>query len=37
MLLQAAGVCCTHMDDGTPDDDLFVMAEVVECYRRYGV
>ena len=34
--LQAAGVCCINMDDGTPDDNLFAMAEVVERYRRYG-
>jgi hypothetical protein len=41
-LLKAAGplgnvgICCINMDAGTPDDNLFAMAAVVERYRRYG-
>ncbi|MCB0202590.1 MAG: hypothetical protein KDI03_21165 [Anaerolineae bacterium] len=41
-LLQAAdspertGLCCINMDDGTPDDNIFAMAEVVERFRRAG-
>jgi len=39
-LLQAAGplenvgVCCINMDYGTPDENIFAMAEVVERYRN---
>jgi hypothetical protein len=41
-LLQAAGpldhsgLCCINMDHGTPDDNIFAVAEVVEKCRRYG-
>ncbi len=34
--LQLAGICCINMDHGTPDDNLFAMAAVVERYRRFG-
>jgi uroporphyrinogen-III decarboxylase len=34
--LQLAGICCINMDYGTPDDNIFAMAEVVERYRRVG-
>lgn len=34
--LDRAGVCCINMDFGTPDDNIFAMAEVVERYRCYG-
>lgn len=34
--LEQAGVCCINMDYGTPDDNIFAMAEVVERYRRFG-
>lgn len=34
--LERAGVCCINMDAGTPDDNIFAMAAVVERYRRYG-
>jgi hypothetical protein len=34
--LDKVGVCCINMDHGTPDDNLFAMAEVVERYRGYG-
>ncbi len=34
--LEAAGICCINMDYGTPDDNIFAMAEVVERFRRYG-
>lgn len=34
--LELAGVCCINMDDGTPDENIFAMAEVVERFRRYG-
>ncbi|MBE0670061.1 MAG: hypothetical protein IH588_05705, partial [Anaerolineales bacterium] len=34
--LEKAGVCCINMDHGTPADNIFAMAEVVERYRRYG-
>lgn len=42
MLLEAAGspercgVCCINMDFGTPDDNIFALAEVVERFRRAG-
>ncbi|MEZ4770476.1 MAG: hypothetical protein R2844_18865 [Caldilineales bacterium] len=41
-LLQAAdspertGICCINMDYGTPDENIFAMAEVVERFRRAG-
>ena len=35
--LDQAGICCINMDHGTPDDNIFAMAEVVERYRGYGV
>jgi hypothetical protein len=34
--LARAGLCCINMDYGTPDDNIFAVAEVVERYRRYG-
>jgi len=34
--LEQAGICCINMDDGTPDDNIFAMFEVVQRYRRYG-
>lgn len=34
--LEQVGVCCINMDYGTPDDNIFAMAEVVERYRHYG-
>jgi uroporphyrinogen-III decarboxylase len=34
--LEQVGVCCINMDDGTPDDNIFAMFEVVQRYRRYG-
>lgn len=34
--LDRAGVCCINMDYGTPDDNIFAVAEVVQRYRRYG-
>ena len=34
--LENVGVCCINMDYGTPDENIFAMAEVVERYRRYG-
>lgn len=34
--LDKTGVCCINMDYGTPDDNLFAVAEVVDRYRRYG-
>ncbi len=34
--LENVGVCCINMDDGTPDENIFAMAQVVERYRRYG-
>jgi hypothetical protein len=34
--LERAGLCCINMDYGTPDDNIFAVAEVVERYRRYG-
>lgn len=34
--LERAGVCCINVDDGTPDDNLWAIYEVVERYRRYG-
>jgi hypothetical protein len=34
--LEKAGVCCINMDYGTPDENIFAMAEVVERYRRLG-
>lgn len=34
--LEKAGVCCINMDHGTPDENIFAMAEVVDRYRRYG-
>lgn len=42
MLLEAAGspercgICCINMDFGTPDDNIFAMAEIVERFRRAG-
>lgn len=41
-LLQAAddlarvGLCCINMDYGTPDDNIWAVAEVAERYRRAG-
>ncbi len=32
--LTRAGLCCINMDFGTPDDNIWAMAEVVERYRR---
>jgi hypothetical protein len=34
--LEKVGVCCINMDYGTPDDNIFAVAEVVERYRWYG-
>jgi hypothetical protein len=34
--LENVGVCCINMDYGTPDENIFAMAQVVERYRRYG-
>ena len=34
--LERCGVCCINMDYGTPDDNIFAMAEVVERFRRAG-
>jgi hypothetical protein len=34
--LENAGVCCINMDHGTPDENIFAMAQVVERYRSYG-
>lgn len=34
--LARAGLCCINMDFGTPDDNIFAVAEVVERYRRAG-
>ncbi|HOG47960.1 MAG TPA: uroporphyrinogen decarboxylase family protein [Anaerolineae bacterium] len=34
--LERAGLCCINVDDGTPDDNLWAVYEVVERYRRYG-
>lgn len=34
--LTRAGLCCINMDYGTPDDNIWAVAEVVERYRRYG-
>lgn len=34
--LENAGICCINMDDGTPDENIFAMFEVVQKYRRYG-
>ncbi|MCB9153928.1 MAG: hypothetical protein H6649_07725 [Caldilineae bacterium] len=33
---ERTGLCCINMDDGTPDDNIFAMAEVVERFRRAG-
>jgi hypothetical protein len=34
--LAQAGVCCINMDDGTPDDNIQAMFEIVQRYRHYG-
>lgn len=34
--LAQAGVCCINMDDGTPDDNIRAMFEVVQRYRNHG-
>ena len=34
--LERVGICCINMDDGTPDDNIFAMLDVVQRYRRYG-
>jgi uroporphyrinogen-III decarboxylase len=34
--LDRVGVCCINLDQGTPDDNLFAMFEVIQRYRRYG-
>jgi uroporphyrinogen-III decarboxylase len=34
--LTRAGLCCINMDYGTPDDNIFAVAEVVHRYRHYG-
>ena len=34
--LGQVGMCCINMDDGTPDDNIFAMFEVIERYRSYG-
>jgi hypothetical protein len=34
--LEQAGVCCINVDYGTPDDNIFAMAGVVQRYRRCG-
>ncbi|MCX6031710.1 MAG: hypothetical protein NT169_20705 [Chloroflexi bacterium] len=34
--LEQAGVCCINMDAGTPDANIFAMAEVVQRYQRFG-
>jgi hypothetical protein len=32
--LENVGVCCINMDYGTPDENIFAMAAVVETYRN---
>ena len=34
--LEQAGVCCINMDDGTPDDNIFAIYDVIQRYRSYG-
>ena len=34
--LENVGVCCINMDYGTPDENIFAMAQVVERYRHFG-
>ena len=34
--LEKASVCCINMDDGTPDENVRAIFEVVERYRGYG-
>lgn len=34
--LEHAGVCCINMDYGTPDENIYAMAEVVDKYRKLG-
>ena len=34
--LEKIGICCINMDDGTPDENIFAMFEVIQKYRRYG-
>jgi hypothetical protein len=34
--LDNVGLCCVNMDDGTPEDNLFAVYEVVERFRRNG-
>jgi hypothetical protein len=35
--LDKAGLCCINMDFGTPDDNIFAAAGVIEHYRHGGV
>jgi len=34
--LENVGICCINMDDGTPDENIFAMFEVIQKYRRHG-
>jgi len=34
--LEKVGICCINMDDGTPDENIFAMFEVIQKYRKYG-
>jgi uroporphyrinogen-III decarboxylase len=34
--LEQVGLCCINMDDGTPEDNIWAMFEVVQRCRRYG-
>jgi uroporphyrinogen-III decarboxylase len=34
--LENVGVCCINMDFGTPDENIFAVAQVVEQYRHFG-
>ncbi len=34
--LEQAGVCCINMDYGTPDENIFAMAQVIQKYRQFG-
>ncbi len=34
--LKQVGICCINMDNGTPDENIFAMMEIVQRYRRFG-
>jgi hypothetical protein len=34
--LSQTGICCINMDHGTPDENVAMIFEVAERYRRYG-